>query len=176
MEALSGEGMAVIVQPHEARSFWQPVPANGFVECYLDPSNVTSDTPFAMGRQTVAPGCHVREHVHDRHEEIIHFIAGEATILLDGVEHPAVPGTTVFLGKGRRHAFINRGTEPFTFVWVLMPSGLERFFEAIGRPRTPGEPAPEPFPRPADVAEIERRTVFSWADQSGKALGESGAR
>lgn len=171
MDAPAAEGMARVVQPDEARSFWQPVPANGFVECLLDPSNVTSDTPFAMGRQTVDPGCHVREHTHDRQEEIIHFMAGTATVLLDGVAHPAVPGTTVFLGKGRKHAFINTGDEPFTFVWVLMPSGLERFFEAIGRPRTAGEPAPSPFPRPENVAEIERRTVFGWADQSGRTPG-----
>lgn len=171
MDAAVTGGMARIVQPEEARSFWQPVPANGFVECHLDPSNISSDTPFAMGRQTVAPGCHVREHMHAEQEEIIHVVSGEATVLLDGVEHRAVPGTTVFLGKGRKHAFINRGSEPFTFVWVLMPGGLERFFEAIGRPRRPGEPPPEPFPRPADVAEIERRTVFGWADQSGKQPG-----
>jgi quercetin dioxygenase-like cupin family protein len=166
MDAPVTEGMARVVQPGEAPSFWQPVPANGYVECLLDPSTVTSDTPFAMGRQTVAVGCRVREHTHDRHEEIIHFIAGEATVMLDGAAHPAVPGTTVFLGKGRRHAFINTGAEPVTFVWFLMPAGLERFFAAIGRPRTPGEPAPAPFPRPADVAEIERRTVFGWADQT----------
>lgn len=171
MDTPAKAGMARVVQPEEARSFWQPVPANGFVECHLDPSTIVSDTPFAMGRQTVDPGCHVREHMHANEEEIIHFISGEATILLDGVEHPARPGTTVFLGKGRKHAFINRGSEPFTFVWVLMPGGLERFFEAIGRPRRPGEPAPAPFPRPADVAEIERRTVFGWADQSGKVPG-----
>jgi len=171
MDAPAREGMAKVVQPEEARSFWQPVPANGFVECHLDPSNVASDTPFAMGRQTVAPGCHVREHTHDRHEEVIHVVSGTGMVLLDGVEHPAVPGTTVFLGKGRRHAFLNRGGEPFTFVWFLMPSGLERFFAAIGRPRTPGEPAPAPFARPADVAEIERRTVFGWADQTGRAPG-----
>jgi quercetin dioxygenase-like cupin family protein len=171
MDAPAGDGMARVVQPGEARSFWQPVPANGFVECLLDSSTVTSDTPFAMGRQTVAPGCHVREHTHDRHEEIIHFVSGTGVVLLEGVEHPAVPGTTVFLGKGRKHAFLNRGTEPLTFVWFLMPGGLERFFEAIGRPRCEGEPAPTPFPRPENVAEIERQTVFGWADQTGKTPG-----
>jgi len=40
-----------------------------------------------------------------------------------------------------------------------MPGGLQDFFEQIGRKRSPGEPAPEPFPRPDDVAEIEARTV-----------------
>jgi len=37
---------------------------------------------------------------------------------------------------------------------VVTPPGREHFFEAIGRPRRPGEPARAPFPHPADV---ERR-------------------
>ncbi len=57
-----------------------------------------------------------------------------------------------------------------SFVWFLMPGGLEDFFAAIGRERVPGEP-PEPFPRPADVAEIEKRTVFGWADPSHNPKG-----
>jgi hypothetical protein len=39
---------------------------------------------------------------------------------------------------------------------VITPPGLEDFFKAIGRPRTPGEPPPAPFARPADVVAIER--------------------
>jgi hypothetical protein len=39
---------------------------------------------------------------------------------------------------------------------VITPPGLEHFFEAIGRRRTPGEPAPAPFARPADVVAVER--------------------
>ena len=42
-------------------------------------------------------------------------------------------------------------------MWVIAPGGLETFFEAVGRPRIAGEPAPEPFARPADVVDIERR-------------------
>jgi hypothetical protein len=51
-----------------------------------------------------------------------------------------------------------------TFFWIFMPGGLDDFFEQIGRPKHPGEPAPEPFPRPENVAEIEARTVFGWTD------------
>jgi hypothetical protein len=42
-------------------------------------------------------------------------------------------------------------------LWVITPPGLENFFEAIGRPRQPGTPAPAPFERPTDVIAIERR-------------------
>ncbi len=166
-QAASGNvGGARIVPPEGVRSFWQPVPANGFVRCLLDDQSVTSRTPFAMGTQTVAPGCHVREHTHDRHEEIIYILSGTCIIKLDGEEQPLPVGSAVFLGTNRRHSFINPGPGDMTFLWFLLPGGLERFFAAIGRPRREGEPAPPPFPRPENVAEIERRTVFGWADPS----------
>ena len=57
--------------PEEGAGFWQPVPANGFVRCLLDSRTLGAETAFAFGTQTVDPGCHVREHVHDANEEII---------------------------------------------------------------------------------------------------------
>jgi quercetin dioxygenase-like cupin family protein len=155
-----------VIGPEDAPSYWQPVPANGFVRCIL--SGKELGTGFSMGTQTVAPGCMVREHTHDRHEEVIHLTAGHGFARIDGEDIPIVPGSTVFLPRNRKHGFVNAGTEPMTFVWFLAPGGLEDFFAAIGRPREAGQPAPEPFPRPADVAEIERRTVFGWADQTPK--------
>ena len=56
---------------------------------------------------------------------------------------------------------INEGDEDIAWVWLLVPNGLEDFFRAIGRPRSEGETAPEPFARPENVLEIERRTVFA---------------
>lgn len=160
-----------VVGPEDGESHWQPVPANGFVRCILSGRRIGSVTAFSMGTQTVAPGCHVREHTHDRHEEVIHVTAGHGLARLDGVDTPIAPGATVFIGRDRRHGFVNPGTEPMTFVWWLMPGGLEDFFAAIGRPREAGQPAPEPFPRPADVAEIERRTVFGWSDPAALPRG-----
>jgi quercetin dioxygenase-like cupin family protein len=157
-------GEVRVIGPEEAPSYWQPVPANGFVRCIL--SGKELGVGFSMGTQTVATGCMVREHTHDRHEEVIHLTAGRGFARIEGEDVPIEPGSTVLLGRNRRHGFVNPGPEPMTFVWFLAPGGLEDFFAAIGRPREAGEPAPEPFPRPADVAEIERRTVFGWADQT----------
>ena len=50
----------VVVQPDDARSFWQPVPANGFVRCMLASNEIGWETPFSMGTQLVDAGCFVR--------------------------------------------------------------------------------------------------------------------
>src|ERR1051326_8077272 len=108
----------------------------------------------------------LREHSHAKQEEIIYVIEGRGVARIDGVEQPLEKGSAVFVGMNRKHHFLNPNEEPMTFVWVMTPGGLDRYFAEIGRPRRPGEAAAPPFPRPANVAEIEARTVFGWADQS----------
>lgn len=151
----------VVVQPDDAPSFWQPVPANGFVRCMLAASEIGSETPFSMGTQLVDPGCFVREHVHPDNEEVIFVLEGSGEALLDGVDKvPMVKGTCIFLGRGRAHRFEASAHGPMTFMWLMMPGGLDTFFARIGRERQPGDPQPANFPRPADVLQIEAQTVF----------------
>ena len=154
------QGDQLVVQPGEAASYWQPVPANGHVDVVLAPDLVRMAQPFGLGMQTVAPGCYVREHLHDRNEEVIVVLAGQGEAVLDSGTHPMVPGTTLFLGRNRRHLLRNTGAQDMRMLWLILPNGLEDFFAAIGRKGQAGEPAPEPFARPADVQAIERRTVF----------------
>jgi quercetin dioxygenase-like cupin family protein len=157
----ASRGEVLILREGHGPSWWQPVPANGHVEVKAAPGMVPMQQPFSVGTQTVAAGCYIREHAHDRNEEVIHVLKGSGTAVIDGEEHPMLPGTTFFLGRNRWHKFVNDGPEDMTFFWVMVPAGLEDFFAAIGRPRGPGEPAPEPFARPEDVLGIERRTVFA---------------
>jgi mannose-6-phosphate isomerase-like protein (cupin superfamily) len=153
-------GRVVVVPPEAARSFWQPVPANGFVRCILDQAMTGAETPFALGTQTVDPGCHVREHLHDANEEVILVLSGAGEARIEGATHPMAPGTCFFLGRNRAHSFHNPGDAPLTFLWLILPGGLETFFARIGRPRAEGDPAPPPFPRPENVRQIEAETVF----------------
>src|SRR4051812_5278483 len=161
------QGEVLVLQPGEGESHWQPVPANGHVTVRVAPHLVRMEHPLGFGTQTVAPGCHVREHAHDRNEEVIHVVAGTGRAVVDGVDHPMRPGTTFFLGRNRRHMFVNTGADDLTFVWLIVPNGLETFFAAIGRARQEGEPAPEPFARPDDVLRIERETVFAAPPPGG---------
>lgn len=152
---------AIVVQPDEGESFWQPVPANGYAEVRVSRRNAPGNDRFSMGVQVIAPGSHIREHWHDAYEELLFFFEGTGTAVLNGVEHPIVPGTTVYIPPWNRHTLVNTGDTDLKMMWMLMPGGLEDFFEAIGRKRRPGEPAPKPFPRPENVAEIEANTVFA---------------
>ncbi len=161
---LESAGEAKILGPDDGNSFWQPVPANGFVRNLFSNKSIASKNNFSIGTQTVAPRSFIREHTHDRNEEIIFVVKGKGICRLDGVEHVIEEGSCVFLGHNRKHHFLNPHDEPMTFFWIFMPGGLDDFFEQIGRPKHPGEPAPEPFPRPENVAEIEARTVFGWTD------------
>ncbi len=154
-------GDVLVVQPGTAKSYWQPVPANGHVEVIFAPHRVAMDHPIGLGTQTVAVGGHVREHTHDRNEEVVFMISGKGRAVIDGESHAMVPGSAFFIGKNRRHMFINEGETEITWMWLIVPNGLEDFFRLIGRPRQDGEPDPEPFARPANVLEIERQTVFA---------------
>lgn len=161
-------GDVLVVQPGAAESYWQPVPANGHIEVILAPHRVAMDHPIGLGTQTVAVGGHVREHAHDRNEEVVFVVGGKGRAVIDGESHPMVPGSAFFIGRNRRHMFVNEGEAEITWMWLIVPNGLEDFFRLIGRPRRDGEPGPEPFARPADVLEIERRTVFAVLPADGR--------
>ena len=157
-------GVVVVCQPDRGESFWQPVPANGHAEVKVSRRDDPRVQGFSSGIQVIAPGSHIREHRHGREHELLFFFSGRGHVEVNGEPHPVEAGTTVFLGPRNAHRIVNGGADDLKMFWVLMPGGLEDFFEAIGRPRTPGEAPPAPFPRPDDVEAIERATVFASLD------------
>jgi quercetin dioxygenase-like cupin family protein len=156
MERESARGRAVVMQPGDGPSYWQPVPANGHADPKLFPSNTGFDG-LSMGFQTVAPRSRIREHSHGDQIELQICFRGRGKVMVDGVAHPLAPGTTCFLGYDVKHEIINESDEELVMLWVISPPGLEHFFREIGRPRAADQPAPEPFARPTDVIAIERK-------------------
>jgi quercetin dioxygenase-like cupin family protein len=131
------------------------VPASGHADPTLTPG-VTRFHGLSMGYQTVAPGGRVREHSHGDQVELQICFRGRGHVVVAGESHLLVPGTACFVGPDVTHEIVNDGDADLVMLWVVSPPGLEDFFQAIGRPRRPGEPAPAPFARPADVVAIER--------------------
>lgn len=161
-EAMSDEitkGRSVVVGPDEGRSLWQPLPSRGYVTVNLTPANMPYDT-WSSGVQVMPPGCEVREHGHMQNHELVFVYEGKGIVDIDGEVTDIEPGTTVLFARNCRHRIENTGSSDMKLFWVFFPPGLEDWFEAIGRPRTPGEPMPEAFPRPEDVADVQARMRF----------------
>jgi quercetin dioxygenase-like cupin family protein len=145
----------VVMQPGTGPSYWQPVPANGHADPMLFPAN-TGFEGLSMGFQTVAPRSRIREHSHPDQIELQICFRGQGRVVVNGVSHPLVPGTSCFLGYHSKHEIINDSDDDLVMLYVISPSGLEDFFKKIGKERQPGNPAPEPFARPEDIVAIER--------------------
>lgn len=159
-------GRAVVMQPGDGPSWWQPVPANGHAEPKLFPGNTGFDG-LSMGYQTIAPGGRVRPHSHGGQVEIQVCFSGRGHVVVDGARHGLAPGSACFLGQDVRHEIVNDGPGDLVMLWVISPPGLEDFFEAVGRRREAGEPAPEPFERPEDVVAIERSLGMDGTGRAG---------
>jgi quercetin dioxygenase-like cupin family protein len=105
MSAPAGPG--IVLQPDEGESYWQPVWANGYSTIKIGPKAGIEN--LTMGVQVIAPGGYVREHSHTPNQEILFCFAGKGTVIVDGVRHSFVPGTTVYAGPGVRHKITNDG-------------------------------------------------------------------
>ena len=158
-DARCNKPAAVVVGPDEGRSWWQPLPSRGHVIVKLTPENSPFDD-FSAGIQVLPPGCHVRQHAHQRNHELVFIYEGTGTVTIDAVTQALAPGSTVLFGRFAQHRIDNTGSIDMKLFWVFSPPGLEDWFAAIGQLRRPGDTMPAAFNRPADVREIQDRMRF----------------
>jgi quercetin dioxygenase-like cupin family protein len=156
-------GHAVVMQPGEGPSYWQPKPANGFSSPKLYPE-LTKFDGFSMGYQSVAPHSNIRSHSHTNQAELQICFSGRGHVKVDGKRHELVSGTACFLGPGVVHEIFNDGDEDLVQLWVIGPAGLEDFFKTIGRDRVRDDVTPEHFDRPDDVRAVEQAMGFDKVD------------
>ena len=154
----------LVVPPGAGEQHWQPQPANGWIEVLTSPRIAGAPAGLSAGLQELPPLGKIREHAHPAQTEVFWVVEGRALARLDGAVRRIGAGTFMVAPPHARHGFINDGEEPFRFLWLLIPAGLEDFFVGIGRPKRPGEPDPTPYPRPAEAGAIEMATVFEALD------------
>ncbi len=94
---------ALVLGPSEGDFYWQPLPATGCIRNIFGPNNVNAAQEFSIGTQTLPPGRLIREHSHDRSDEVVIITAGKGFIKIDGKEHALEPGSFVFPGKVQAH-------------------------------------------------------------------------
>ena len=158
------KGAHVVSGPGEGVSYWQPQPSTGYATVKLHPGNSPINF-LSAGIQVLEPGTHVRNHAHQRNDELLFVYEGTGRGVVDGKTYPLAPGSLIAVGRFVEHIVFNDGPGPMKIFWVFAPPGLEDWFAAIGKPRKEGEPVPAPFSRPDDVAEVQKRVKFVSAEQ-----------
>lgn len=89
--------------------------------------------PFAGGHCVVRPGESSLDHVNSPAEEDEMFIcvAGEAVVVLDGVDHPVTQGDLVAIPRGTSHYVRNDSSRPFHFFTIWWNHGnVEEYLAA----------------------------------------------
>jgi len=153
------KGVHLVSGPEEGTSYWQPLPSTGYATVKLHPGNSPINY-LSAGIQVLEPGTHVRNHAHQRNDELLFVYEGTGRGIVDGKTYPLSPGSLIAVGRYVEHIVHNDGPGQMKIFWVFAPPGLEDWFAAIGKPRKPGEPMPAPFARPEDVAEVQKRLKF----------------
>ncbi|MEM6683117.1 MAG: cupin domain-containing protein [Pseudomonadota bacterium] len=148
-----------VMGPDEGVSLWQPEPSSGYVQMKFEPDNCPYDG-FSSGIQVLPPGRSVREHGHEVNHELLFIYEGTGICEIETDTFEIGPGSTVLFGRHARHLLENTGDVDMKIFWVFLPPGLENWFRAIGRPRTPGEPMPDLFSRPDNVADVMKAQRF----------------
>ena len=127
----NAERHALVVQPEEGPSYWQPVPANGYADPKLFPAN-TQFEGLSMGFQTIPPGSRVREHSHADQVELQICFQGKGHVVVDGVSHPLKPGTSCFLGYRTKHEIINDSDNDLVMLYVITRPGSRISLRLLG--------------------------------------------
>jgi len=98
---------------------------------------------YALTDSVVPPQGGPPPHVHHREDEAFWVLEGDLEVSVGGSTFRAGAGSSVHLPRGVVHSFQNLGSGPARFLTLVVPAGLEGFFEEVGKPGTdPSSPPP----------------------------------
>ena len=99
---------------------------------------------YSLTDSVVPPGGGPPPHVHHQEHEAFWVLEGELEVQVGENTFRAGAGSFVHLPKDIQHAYQNVGTGPARFLTLMVPGGLEKFFEEVGKTATDLSSAP-PF-------------------------------
>jgi quercetin dioxygenase-like cupin family protein len=135
----TNEKGAVHVPPGEGKKLWVAEELMTFVI-----SGEDTGGGYALTDSTVPPRGEAPPHIHHREDEAFWVIEGELEIMVGEDTFEASAGSFVHLPRGVIHTYKNVGAAPARFLSLMVPAGLEKFFEEVGKPGTEAS-SPPPF-------------------------------
>lgn len=99
---------------------------------------------FALFDSLVLPGGGPPPHIHRREAESFYVLEGEFEFLAGNRWIKAAPGSFVHVPIGSLHTLKNAGDSVGRLLTLVVPAGLDRFFEEAGEPGTDTSSPPGP--------------------------------
>ncbi len=135
----TNEQGATLVPPGEGKKLWVTDELMTFKASGEDTGGAYSLTDSMVPPQGGPP-----PHIHHREDEAFWVLEGELEVLVGEDRFKAGAGSFVHLPKGVLRSYQNVGTGPARFLTLMVPAGLEKFFEEVGKPGTDLS-SPPPF-------------------------------
>lgn len=115
---------------------------------------------YALFDSLVLPDGGPPPHIHTREAESFYVLEGQFEFLAGDHWIKAVPGSFVHVPKGSLHTLKNAGDGVGRLLTLVVPAGLDRFFEEAGEPGTdistpPGPPDVEKLLQTAERYGLE---------------------
>jgi quercetin dioxygenase-like cupin family protein len=99
---------------------------------------------YSLTYSVVPPGGGPPPHIHHREDEAFWVLEGELEVMVGESTFKASAGSFVHLPMDIPHSYENIGPGPARFITLIVPAGLEMFFEEVGKPGSDVS-SPPPF-------------------------------
>ena len=107
---------------------------------------------FAIIDMLVPPGGGPGPHAHAHIQESFYVVAGEVVVRSETQTYTARKGAFVEIEQGGAvHSFHNESQQMAHLLCVVVPAGLDKFFQEIGQPVQPGQFLPQHAPSPEQL-------------------------
>lgn len=122
------------MDPEHARPVFVPRGAGAVLEALSVTHKLTSDQTDGscyLFESAFGPGEGNRMHRHQREDEIGYVLEGSLEVRLGDRSRILETGGIARLPKGIPHAIRNPSTTPSRYLFIAVPAGLDRWFDAI---------------------------------------------
>ena len=117
---------AFLVPPREGNRIENPLGG----EIVFKARGAQTGRALTMFEAINSPGQGPPLHMHPLLDEVIYVIAGTIRVRLEDRVEQAATGACVFIPKGTPHTWAVTGDAPARMLVVVMPAGLEQFFDS----------------------------------------------
>jgi mannose-6-phosphate isomerase-like protein (cupin superfamily) len=135
----TNERDATLVPPGEGKKLWVTDEL-----MTLKASGEDTGGAYSLADLVVPPQGGPPPHIHHREDEAFWVFEGELEVSVGESRFRAGAGSFVHLPRGVLHSYQNVGTAPARFLTLMVPAGLEKLLEEVGKPGTDLS-SPPPF-------------------------------